>query len=326
MRRRDLLSIAASAAALPPLLARAQKPMPIIGWLHSLSAARSTAVIAAFRDGLREAGYVEGKNVAIEFRWADANYDTLPGLAADLVARNVDVIVTGGGTGSAVAAKEATSTIPIVFAVASDPIGDGLVRSLARPGGNVTGIGSFSLQLLAKRLELLSDLRPQGRTVTLLVNPNYLLTPRVVSYVQEAARAKGLSLAITNASDERELAAAFSAITSLHVDMLFVGSDPFFYNQRKEIAALALRAGVPAVYELREYVEAGGLMSYGSRLDVIYRQTAGYVVRILAGAKPADLPVQDPTKFDLVINLKTANALGLTVPPSLLARAEEVIE
>jgi putative ABC transport system substrate-binding protein len=327
MNRRELMLLLGAAAMTPaPALRAQQKPMPVIGWLHSLSADRSAAVIAAFRDGLREAGYIDGQSVAIEYRWAEGQYDRLPSLAADLVARKVDVIVTGGGTPPTVAVKKATSTTPIVFAVVSDPVGDGLVASLARPGGNVTGISSFSLQLTAKRVEVLSDLRPHARTIALLVNPKYLLTPRVISYVQEAASQKGMSVAITNAGDERELDAAFSAIQQSHADAVFVGSDPFFYNRRQEITALALRAGIPAIYELREYVAAGGLVSYGSRLDVIYRQTAGYVGRILAGTKPADLPVQEPTRFELVINLKTATALGLTVPPLLLARADEVIE
>jgi putative ABC transport system substrate-binding protein len=327
MRRREVLLGLASAACVVTVSAAAQqKQRPLIGWLHSLSADRSGSVLAAFRDGLREAGYVEGSNIAIEYRWADGQYDRLDGYAADLAARKVEVIVTGGGTVSAIAARRASATIPIVFAVVSDPVGDGLVASLARPSGNVTGVSPFSLQLTAKRLEVLSDLRPQARTIALLVNPKYLLTQRIISYVQEAAGPRGLSVHITNASDERELDVAFSAVAQLHADALFVGSDPFFYNRRKEIAALALQAAIPAIYELREFVAAGGVVSYGSRLDALYRQTAGYVGRILAGAKPADLPVQEPTRFELVINLRTAQALGLAVPQSLLARADEVIE
>jgi putative ABC transport system substrate-binding protein len=326
VNRRELIFLLGGALTASRALSAQQKAMPVIGWLHTLSAERSAAVISAFRDGLREAGYVDGRNVAIEYRWAEGQYDRLPGLAADLVARKVDVIVAGAGTVSAVAAKKATSTIPIVFAVVSDPVGDGLVDSLARPGGNVTGFSPFSLQLTAKRLDMLSDLQPQARIITLLVNPKQPLTPRIISYVQEAAGPKGLSVHITSASNERELDDAFSAIAQSHAEALFVGSDPFFYNRRQEIAALALRAGIPAIYELRDYVAAGGLVSYGSRLVDAYRQTAGYVGRILAGTKPADLPVQEPTRFELVVNLKTAEALGLKVPPSILARADEVIE
>jgi len=326
MNRRELLVLVGSVMAVARPLRAQQKAIPLIGWLHTLSAERSAAVIAAFRDGLREAGYIDRRNVAIEYRWAEGQYDRLPELASDLVARGVDVIVAGAGTVSAVAAKKATSTIPIVFAVVSDPVGDGLVASLARPGGNVTGFSPFSLQLTAKRLEMLSDLQPQARTIALLVNPKQPLTPRIINYVQAAAGPKGLSVHITNASDERELDAAFSAIAQSHADALFVGSDPFFYNRRQEIAALTLRAGIPAIYELREYVAAGGLVSYGTRLDDAYRQTAGYVGRILAGTKPSDLPVQEPTRFELVVNLKTAEALGIKIPPSILARADEVIE
>jgi putative ABC transport system substrate-binding protein len=327
MNRRDLLAVPVIATALTRFAALAQQNRaPIIGWLHSLSVERSTAVLAAFREALSEAGYIEGRNVAIEYRWADGVYERLPALAADLVGRKVDVIVTGGGTVSAVAAKQATSTIPIVFGVASDPIGDGLVASLARPGGNVTGISPFSLQLTGKRLEVLSDLLPRARIVALLVNPDYLLTPRIVGFAQEAAAQKQVSLHIVNAGNEHELEAAFTAVARLPADAAFVGSDPFFYNQRQQIAALALRHRVPAIYELREFAAAGGLISFGAPLDSLYRQAAGYVGRILAGTKPADLPVQDPTKFELVINLTTAKALGLTVPPLLLARADEVIE
>jgi len=326
MRRRQLILLLAGALAVPRTLRAQPKPMPVIGWLHTLSADRSAAVIAAFREGLREAGYIDGQNVAIEYRWAEGQYDRLTDLATDLVARKVDVIVTGAGTVSAVAAKKATSTIPIVFAVVSDPVGDGLVDSLARPGGNVTGFSPFSLQLTAKRLEMLSDLQPRARTIALLVNPKQPLTPRIISYVQEAAGPRGLSVHVTSAGNERELDDAFSAIAQSHADALFVGSDPFFYNRRQEIAALAFRAGIPAIYELRDYVAAGGLISYGTRLDDAYRQTAGYVGRILAGTKPADLPVQEPTRFELVVNLKTAEALGLKVPPSILSRADEVIE
>ena len=298
----------------------------MIGFLHTLSADRSEAVVAAFRQGLSETGYIEGRNVAIEYRWAEGDYERLPGLAAEFVSRKVDVIVTGGGTPSAAAAKKATSSIPIVFTVVSIPVELGLVASLARPGGNVTGISAVSLQLTAKRLELLSVLLPQAKVIALLVNPNYQLTERIITAAQEAARVKGVSLQILHAGNESELDAVFPSLAQLHADAIIIGSDPYFYNERQRLAALAARHTVPAIYELREFATAGGLISYGPNLPGMYSQAAGYVGRILAGAKPADLPVQQPIRFELVINLKTMKALGLTTPLALLAGADEVIE
>ena len=298
----------------------------MIGFLHTLSADRSEAVVVAFRQGLSETGYIEGRNVAIEYRWAEGDYERLPGLAAEFVSRKVDVIVTGGGTPSAAAAKNATSSIPIVFTVVSIPVELGLVASLARPGGNVTGISAVSLQLTAKRLELLSVLLPQAKVIALLVNPNYQLTERIITAAQEAARVKGVSLQILHAGNESELDAVFPSLAQLHADALIIGSDPYFYNERQRLAALAARHTVPAIYELREFATAGGLISYGPNLPGMYSQAAGYVGRILAGAKPADLPVQQPIRFELVINLKTMKALGLTTPLALLAGADEVIE
>jgi len=298
----------------------------VIGFLHTLSADRSEAVVAAFRQGLSETGYIEGRNVAIEYRWAEGDYERLPGLAAEFVSRKVDVIVTGGGTPSAAAAKKATSSIPIVFTVVSIPVELGLVASLARPGGNVTGISAVSLQLTAKRLELLSVLLPQAKVIALLVNPNYQLTERIITAAQEAARVKGVSLQILHAGNESELDAVFPSLAQLHADALIIGSDPYFYNERQRLAALAARHTVPAIYELREFATAGGLISYGPNLPGMYNQAAGYVGRILAGAKPADLPVQQPIRFELVINLKMMKALGLTTPLALLAGADEVIE
>ena len=327
MRRRDLINFFAGAIAGFPSVAHAQrKAVPTVGFLHSLSAVSSAQVLDAFRGALSEAGYREGQNVAIEYRWAEGKYDLLPGLAADLVSRGVDVIMTGGGTPSAVAAKQATSTIPIVFALPSDPIGSGLVASWARPAGNATGISAISLELNAKRLELLADLVPRSRLIALLVNPNFQMTETIVRDVQEAARTKGLPLHIVTAGSASEIEAAFAALAELHADALIVGPDPFFYEQRQQIATFASRLAVPAIYELDGFVAAGGLISYGTSLTGVYRQTAAYVGRILAGAKPADLPVQQPTKFDLVLNITTAKALGLTVPPSITARVTAVIE
>jgi ABC-type uncharacterized transport system substrate-binding protein len=324
MRRREFAKLVA-ATALWPITAGAQRPMPAIGWLHSLSESRSAPVIAAFREGLREAGYIEGQNVAIEYRWADGRYDRLPELAADLANRKVTVIVTGGGSPAALAAKKASSTIPIVFASASDPVESGIVRNLARPEANVTGFSSQTLELIAKRLELIAELVPHARIIGLLVNPKLPITEQIKREAKASA-GHGMRIEIVEASSEGELDAAFAELARLHAEALVVGADAFFYNQREQIAALAARHALPASYELRGFVDAGGLLSYATSLPGVYRQAAAYVGRILAGAKPTDLPVQQPTKFDLVINLKTAQALGLAVPQSLLARADEVIE
>jgi ABC-type uncharacterized transport system substrate-binding protein len=299
----------------------------VIGWLHSLSADRSAPVIEAFQEGLREAGYIEGRNIAIEYRWAEGDYDRLPALAADLVGRQVDVILTGGGTKPILAAKNATSAIPLVFAIATDPVGSGLVETLARPGGNLTGISFLGVELVPKRLELLSELVPRAKVFGLLVNPKMdEISRRQIENAREAAQAKGLRVDVLNAETEGEVDAAFSALVKLRADALIVGDDAFFYNQRHQFAALAARDSLPAIYPLREQVTAGGLVSYGTSLPGAYRQAAVLMGKILRGARPAELPVEQPTKFELVINLKTAKALGLTVPQSLLARADEVIE
>ena len=279
--------------------------------------------MAAFRQGLSETGYVEGQNVAIEYRWAEGNYDRLPALAVDLVGRKVDVIAATGGTPSALAAKAATPTIPIVFST-GDPVERGLVASLARPGGNLTGISS--LMIGAKRLELISELVPQARVIALLVNPSNPYSERVIQDLQEAAFAKGMQLQILNARNQSELDAAFAAFAQQRADALVSPSDTFFNGQHVRIVALVARAAVPAIYDWREYVTSGGLVSYGPSLTGIQRQLGSTVGKILKGATPADLPVQQPTKFELVINLKTAMALSLTVPQSLLVRADEVIE
>jgi putative ABC transport system substrate-binding protein len=298
---------------------------PVIGYLNSGLAGAFAPLVAAFRQGLGETGYVEGQNLAIEYRWADAPYDHLPALAADLVGRKVDVIVAAGGFLSALAAKGATSTIPIVFTGVSDPVAAGLVASLARPGGNLTGFSPFQLELMPKRLELLTELVPQAGVIALLVNPN---DPNIERFgdVQEAARTKGVQLYILKASTEGEIDAAFPTLVQRHAGALLVTTEPFFNSRREQLVALASRHAVPAIYGWREFTAAGGLISYGPSLPAIYRQVGSYAGRILKGAKPADLPVEQPSRFELVLNLKTAKTLGLTVPQSILARADEVIE
>jgi putative ABC transport system substrate-binding protein len=278
------------------------------------------------RQGLSETGYVEGQNLAIEYRWSEGRSDQLPALAADLVGRNVDLIVTSGSTAPALAAKNATSTIPIVFVGGTDPVADGLVASFARPGGNVTGLSLMNTELNPKRLELLSELVPQARVIALLVNPNNRQIARVIRGMAEVGRAKGLQLPIVEVSADSEFAAAFASLVQLQAGALVVASDPFFNSRREELVALAARHAVPAIYEWREFAVDGGLISYGSSQTGTGRQLGIYAGKILNGAKPADLPVQQPTTFELVINLKTATALGLTVPQSFLMRADEVIE
>jgi putative tryptophan/tyrosine transport system substrate-binding protein len=325
MRRRDFVILLAGAMGGRPSAVRAQqKAMPVIGFLGSTQ--RGAPFVAAFLEGLAETGYVEGQNAAIEYRWAEGRYDRLPALAAELVKRGVDVIVTQGGIPPTRAAKSATSTIPIVFAVGTDPVEDGLVASLARPGGNLTGVTFMMTELNPKRLELLSELVPQARVITLLVNPNNPSAERTMRDVQEAARAKEVQLLILKAGTESEIDAAFASFVQLHASALLVGQDPFFFSRREQLAALASRNAVPAIYENREYVAAGGLISYGTSLAAANRQAGIYVGKILKGAKPADLPVERPTRFELVVNLNTAKALGLTVPDALLLRADEVIE
>jgi putative tryptophan/tyrosine transport system substrate-binding protein len=325
--RREFL-VGLCTALVWPFAARAQqKAMPVIGFLDIGSPGPGAPYLAAFHQGLSETGYVEGQNLAIEYRWAEGHYERLPALAADLVGRKVDVIAaSGGGQNAVVAAKSATSTIPIVAVMGNDPVATGLVTSLARPGGNLTGVSFLVVELVPKRLELLSELVPQARVVALLVNPNNENTQRIMRDVQEAARAKGLQLPILKAGTENEIDAAFAALVQQQAGALVVGAEPFFTDRREQVAALAARHAVPAIYGVRENVAAGGLISYGASLNGIYRQLGIYAGRILKGAKPADLPVQQPTTFELVINLTTAKALGLTVPHSMLMRADEVIE
>jgi putative ABC transport system substrate-binding protein len=328
MRRRDFMIFLVGAMAAWPLAARAQqKAMPVIGVLYAGppgASASSGPFMGAFRQGLREAGYVEGRNVAIEYRWAEGHYDRLPALAADLVGRKVHLIVAMNPP-PALAAKSATSTIPIVFRGGADPVRDGLVASLARPGGNLRGV-SIADDLTAKRLVLLSELVPRARVIALLVNPNNVNAERVIRDVQEAARTNGLQLHVLKARSESGIDTAFASLVQLHVGALVVGADPFLSGRREQLVALASRRAVPSIYALREFAALGGLISYGPSLTSAFRLVGAYVGKVLKGAKPADLPVQQPTTFELVINLKTAKALGLTVPRSMLVRADEVIE
>jgi putative ABC transport system substrate-binding protein len=326
MRRRELLLLVGGAVTASHALRAEQKAMPVIGFLSSQSAeALALPILPAFRDGLKEAGYVEGQNVAIEYRWAEGHYDRLPALAADLVGRKVDVIVTSGGNFSALAAKNATASVPIVFVAGRDPVEDGLVASLARPGGNLTGVSALTGELWGKRVELISELVPETRVIAHLVDPNFPSAEGAIKAVQEAARAKMLQLRTLKAATESEMTAAFASLVELQAGALIVG-DPFFLGRPEQVATLAARYAIPTIYDFRVYVTAGGLISYGTSLTDTYRKVGTYVGKILKGAKPADLPVEQPTRFELVVNLKTAKDLGLNVPPSILARADEVIE
>ena len=325
MDRRELMLLLAGAMGAPSAIRAQQKAMPVIGYLDGTSPGPGAPLVAAFRQGLSEAGYVEGQSVVIEYRWAEGHYDRLPALVADLVGQKVDVIATGSVAGIQ-AAKSATSTIPVVFFGGGDLVALGLVAGLARPGGNLTGFTMMSLELNPKRLELLSELVPQVRVIALLVNPHNPQTEGVIRDVQEAARAKGVQLLVLKADIESDIDAAFAALVQLHAGAVVVMGDAFFFSWREQLVALAARHAVPAIYDVHEYAAAGGLISYGPSLTGLWRQVGIYAGRILKGAKPADLPVQQPTTFELVVNLKTAKALGLTVPPSILARADEVIE
>jgi putative ABC transport system substrate-binding protein len=304
-----------------------QKAMPVIGWLsgNSPSANPGDLVGHPLHQGLADTGYVEGQNLAIEYRWADFHYDQLPALAADLVSRKVDLIITIGGTPPALAAKNATSAIPIVFSDVGAPVEIGLVASLARPGGNLTGFSNLAGELLPKLLELLCELVPQATVIAVLINPDNAAHGRG-SILQEAARAKGIRLAVLKASTETEIDAAFATIQQLQVGGLVVLADAFFSRRRAQFVTLAAQHAVPTIYQWRIFADTGGLVSYSSNPSALFREAGVYAGRILKGAKPADLPVQQPTIFELVVNLKTAKALGLTVPPSILARADEVIE
>jgi ABC-type uncharacterized transport system substrate-binding protein len=326
MKRREFITLLGGAAAAWPLGARAQeRAMPVIGFISARSPEDSEHLLAAFRRGLAEGGYVQGQNVSIEFRWARGQYDLLPAMAADLVSRKVDVIAAISPP-PASAAKRATSTIPIVFTTGTDPVRDGLIASLARPGGNVTGVSILGVELVPKRLELLLELVPQARIFGLLVNPANGYSEPMIRDVQAAAATKAVQLKILNASTETEINAALATLAGLRVDGLVIADDPFFVAQQKQLVALASDYLIPTAYQFREFAEAGGLASYGPSLAAAIREAGVYAGKIVKGAKPADLPVVQPTKFELVVNLRTAKALGLTVPETLLARADEVIE
>jgi putative tryptophan/tyrosine transport system substrate-binding protein len=326
MKRREFIRLLGGAAAWP-LAARAQQAaMPVIGFLNSASPEPFAQLMAAFRLGLGEIGYVEGKNVAIEFRWAEGRYDRLPALAAELIERGVSVLAATGGDTAARAAKAATATIPIVFATGGDPIEQGFVVSFNRPGGNATGVNLITSELGPKRLEILREVVPNASVIGVLLNPNSATGKLQERDVEVAARALGQQLLILHAGDEREVDAAFTTVVDKGIGAVIVGADPFFNSRRHQLVALASRHGVPAIYEWPEFVKGGGLMSYGTKLTDGYRQVGIYAGRILKGERPADLPVVQSTKVEFVINLKTARALGLTIPITMTARADEVIE
>ena len=328
-RRKFLATLLGGTTVAWLLPARAQQPaMPVIGFLNATSPDGFTERLTAFRQGLKDTGYVEGENVAIEYRWAEGQMERLPALAAELVRRPVAVIAAPGNTSVVLAAKAATTTIPIVFAVAEDPVRLGIVTSLARPGGNLTGVNFFNAELVAKRMELLRELVPGAVRVALLVNPatDVANAESVVRDVDAAARAKGAQMQVFNASTSREIDVAFAALVRERLDALFVSGDGFFNSRRVQLVHLATRYAVPTTYAARDYPAVGGLMSYGTSITDTYRQTGVYAGRILKGAKPADLPVTQATKFELVINHQTARTLGLAVPPTLLSLADEVIE
>ena len=326
MRRREFISLLGGAATTWPLAADAQQAaMPVIGYLSALSEAQAVRQLTAFRQGLSEAGYVQGKNVTIKFSWADGQYDRLPAMAAELVGRGVTLILAQTPP-AALAASAATTTIPIVFVVGFDPVGGGLVSSMAQPGGNVTGLSLQQTDLAGKRLGLLRDLAPKSSLIAMLVNPSSPNAAPEIKDAHAAADTSGLQLKMFNAGAPNELSAAFVAIAEQSPDALLVGSDPFLVNRREELVSLAARLGIPAIYPQSDFVTAGGLLSYGTNVANVYRQAGIYAGRILKGTKPTDLPVMQPTTFELVINLKTAKTLGLVVPYAMQLLADEVIE
>jgi putative tryptophan/tyrosine transport system substrate-binding protein len=326
VKRREFIALLGAATAWP-LAARAQQTMPVVGFLSNASADLYVIRLGAFREGLKEAGYTEGRNVAIEYRWAEGHNDRLPALAAELVQRQVAVIASGGGTPAALAAKAATATIPIVFAVSVDPVKMGLVASLNRPGGNMTGITNLNVEVAPKRLELMRELLPNATVMALLVNPtNPSLAEPFTRGIKAAAGTLGLQVPVLEASSDRDFDGAFAALVQLRANALVIMPDVFFNTRTRELAALALRHAVPTIYTYRPFVAAGGLISYGSDEAEYYHLVGAYIGRILRGEKPADLPVQQSTKVELIINLRTAKALGITVPLTLSGRADELIE
>jgi putative ABC transport system substrate-binding protein len=324
MRRREFITLISSAAAWP-LVSRAQQPaLPVIGFLNSRAPGENPAILAAFRRGLEEIGYVEGQNVAVEYRWADGQYDRLPALAADLVGRRVAVIVANGP--AVQTAKSATSALPIVFVAGFDPLAFGLVASLSRPGGNLTGVSVLDVEIGAKRLELLHELVPTANIIALLVNPTTPAAETVTKDAQAAARGLGLQLHVLHASSDLDFDSVFAMVAQLRVGALVIGADPFFTSRSQQLAKLTVDHAVPAIYEFREFAAAGGLISYGTSIVDAYHLAGVYTGRILKGETPSELPVQQATKVELYINLKTAKTLGITFPLSLLGRADEVIE
>jgi putative ABC transport system substrate-binding protein len=327
MKRREFVRLFGGAAVLWPLAVYAQqRPMPVIGFLNVASPGPLRQQIAAFREGLKESGYVEGQNVAVEYRWAEGQYERLPELAADLVRQQVSVIVVGGGAQAELAVKAATTTIPIVFSAGGDPVRSGLVASLNQPSGNITGVYHFATGLEAKRLGLLHEMLPKATPIAVLINPNYADAENQLRDVQEAAARLGVQLVVVRANAESDFNAAFSTVVQQRSGALLVCASPFFNNRREQLVVLAARHALPTIYEWRDFAAAGGLMSYGTSLADAYRQVGVYTGLILKGAKPADLPIVQATRFEFVINLSTAKALGIEVPPTLLARADEVIE
>ena len=328
IRRRDFITLLGGAVAAWPLRARGQQPaMPVIGMINAGTPEAAAYRVTSFREGLREGGYVEGQNVAIEYRWAEGRYDLMPEMVADLLRRGAAVIAVPGSTAAALAAKAATKTVPIVFGVGEDPVKLGLVASFSRPGGNATGVNFFTVELAAKRLGLLRDMVPGTDRVAILVNPRNAANAEAnLREVRAAGQDIGLPIQVLNASTRSEIDASFAAMVREHATALLVSGDGFFNSRRVQLVMLAVRHGIPAIYAVRDYPEAGGLMSYGTSFPDIHRQVGVYVGRILKGAKPAELPVLQPTKFELVINTQAASLISLNVPATLLARADEVIE
>jgi putative ABC transport system substrate-binding protein len=325
LQRREFITLISGAAVAWPLAARAQQPMPVVGFLNSSSPDMYAPFVAAFRQGLKETGYVEGQNATIEYRWAEGQYDRLPAMAADLVSRKVSVIAATS-TPAVLAAKAATTTIPIVFTTAGDPVQLGLVTALSRPSGNITGITVLDVEIAPKRLQLARELAPAATTMAVLVNPAFPPTESMLRELVVAAKNLGLNLHVAHATSEREIDEAFATVAQLRVGALVIGADVFFASRIEQLGTLTLRYAVPTIFVYREFARAGGLISYGGSITELYRNAGIYVGRILKGEKPASLPVQQATKIELIINLKTAAALGLSIPTSLLVRADEVIE